>query len=349
MISPKLCQLLEDCYPIGSVQNVQTLTGGEWNQVIRLICDKGAFVLRISHPTQTQAALAYEHQLLQFMGQRISEVPSPITSHRGSTYLCQDNLLLTLFPFMPGRGLDRKSEAECTCAAQMLARLHQIGLEYQDLSPRPNYPPLQYLNWDNNRIWQWPEVENLLFYQSELFLKTETDPIKRSCAEQIFAKRSEIVWEREVFRDWIAALSTSERLLRFGVVHGDYWRNNVLVNVGKISAVMDWDECQTEWLIYELGRATWEFCKNKTQHTLDSQKAIRFLRSYQEAGGPVPSTEFDLLIPFMRCVRIMEVLFALQQASKFGLDEQASKFGLDEHVLHNLLSLENLQNIELSE
>ncbi|MEM7062309.1 MAG: hypothetical protein AAF572_04000 [Cyanobacteria bacterium P01_B01_bin.77] len=47
MISPKLCQLLEDRYPIGSIQNVQTLPDGEWNQVIRLLCDKGAFVLLI--------------------------------------------------------------------------------------------------------------------------------------------------------------------------------------------------------------------------------------------------------------------------------------------------------------
>ena len=39
----------------------------------------------------------------------------------------------------------------------------------------------------------------------------------------------------------------------------------------------------------------------------------------------------------LRCVRIIEVLFVLQQASNFGLDE---------HVLHNLLSLENLQNVD---
>jgi hypothetical protein len=102
--------------------------------------------------------------------------------------------------------------------------------------------------------------------------------------------------------------------------------------------VVDWDECKAEWLFYALGRATWDFCKNKRQHRLDDQKAVRFLQAYQAAGGPVPSTEFDLLVPVMGCVSIVEVLDGLQAATEVGLNDP---------VLHHLLSLENLQNVEL--
>ncbi|HEY9599888.1 MAG TPA: phosphotransferase [Cyanophyceae cyanobacterium] len=253
-------------------------------------------------------------------------------------YFCHDGLLVTLFPLMMGRVLDRENEAECISAAKMLARLHNAGLEYPDVSPRPSYPPLRELDWDNNRIWRWVEVENLLFNQSEKFLEGVSDPEKRFCTQQIFAKRTEIAREREVFRDWVAALTASGRSLVSAPIQGDYWRNNLLVKEGQISAVLDWDECQTEWLVYELGRATWEFCKDRRQHTLNHQKTMRFLQAYQEAGGAVPSTNFDLLIPLIRCVRVIEVLFALQQASHLGLDE---------HVLHNLLSLESLRNVEL--
>ncbi|MGL5082379.1 MAG: hypothetical protein ACRC8A_12915 [Microcoleaceae cyanobacterium] len=69
------------------------------------------------------------------------------------------------------------------------------------------------LDWDNNRTWRWVEVENLLFNQSEKFLKTVSDPEKRFCTQQIFAKRTEIAQKREVFRDWIAALTASGRSL----------------------------------------------------------------------------------------------------------------------------------------
>jgi len=338
MISPQLCLRLEERYSIGVIQEVCALTGGEWNKLLHLSCERGAFVLRISHLTSTPEAIAYEHKLMQFMNLRIPEVPAPIPAHDGSTYFCHDGLLVTLFPLMMGRMLDRENEAECISAAKMLARLHNAGLEYPDVSPRPNYPPLRELDWDNNRTWQWIEVENLLFNQSEKFLKTVSDPEKRFCTQQIFAKRTEIAREREVFRDWVAALTASRRSLVSAPIQGDYWRNNLLVKEGQISAVLDWDECQTEWLVYELGRATWEFCKDRRQHTLNHQKTVRFLQAYQEAGGSVPSTDFDLLIPFIRCIRVIEILFALQQASHLGLDE---------HVLHNLLSLESLRDVKL--
>lgn len=338
MISPQLYRLLEECYPVGSIQNIDALTGGEWNQVFRLNCDKSAFVLRISHPTNTAASLAYEHRLLQFMSQLVPEVPPPIVTHDGSTYLQHDGVLITLFPFMPGRMLDDDNETECMTAARMFARLQRVGLEYPDLSPRPNKPRFCELDWENNHWWRWNEVENLLFHRADAFLETVSDPDKRTLTEQIFAKRTFIAQEREVLRDWVAVLQHSGRSLLFAPTHCDYWCNNILIKDGQISAVVDWDGCKAEWLFYALGRATWDFGKNKRQHRLDYQKAVRFLQAYQAVGGPVPSTEFDLLVPVMRCICIIEVLDGLQAATEFGLND---------HVLHHLLSLENLQNVEL--
>jgi Ser/Thr protein kinase RdoA (MazF antagonist) len=163
MISPQLYRLLEECYPIGSIQTVDTLTGGEWNQVFRLHCDQGASALRISHPTNTAASLAYEHRLLQFMSQRVHEVPPPIVTHDGSTYLQHDGVLITLFPFMLGRMLHDDDEAECMMAARMFAQLQRVGLEYPDLSPRLNQPRFCELDWENNHWWRWNEVVQKTF------------------------------------------------------------------------------------------------------------------------------------------------------------------------------------------
>ncbi|MGD1908968.1 MAG: phosphotransferase [Leptolyngbyaceae cyanobacterium] len=338
MISPWLHRLLEECYPVGSIQKVDALTGGESNQVFRLDCDRSNFVLRISHSAHTEASLAYEHRLLQFMSQRIPEVPAPIVTHEGSTSLQHDGSLITLFPFMPGRMLDDENEAECMMAAQMFAQLQRVGMEYPDLSPRPNKPRFCELDWENNHWWRWNEVESLLFHRADTFLKTVSDPDQRALTERFFAKRNFIAQEREVLRDWVAMLRHSGRSPLFAPTHCDYWCNNILVKEGQITAVVDWDGCKAEWLFYALGRATWDFCKDKCQHRLNYQKAVRFLQAYQAAGGPVPSTEFDLLVPVMRCVCIIEVLLGLQDAAEVGLNAQA---------LRNLLSLENLQNVEL--
>ncbi len=120
--------------------------------------------------------------------------------------------------------------------------------------------------------------------------------------------------------------------------HCDYWCNNILVKDGQISAVVDWDGCKAEWLFYALGRATWDFCKTKQGHRLDYPKAMRFLQAYRTAGGPVPPEEFDLLVPVMRCICLIEVLLGLQDAAEVGLSE---------HVLDHLLWLENLRGVEL--
>jgi Ser/Thr protein kinase RdoA (MazF antagonist) len=346
LISPQLQAVLKNQYPIGVIQKVFSLSGGKWNQVFCLNCEQGNFVVKISHHTTTLEDIVYEHKLMKFMNHRIPEVLAPITTEKGTTYLCYNGLLIMLFPLMPGQMLNRDREEECIAAARMLAHLHRAGLEYPALSPRFHYPSLKDLNWECNRAWRWREIEKLLFNQTKPVLKTTSHSVTESYVEQIFARRSEIVKEREYFRNWIANLYESGRTLTLAPIHGDYWRNNVLVQNDVISAVLDWNKCQVEWLVYEVGQATWEFCKNRSQNTLDFPKAVRFLQAYQEAGGAVPSSDFDLIVPFIRCLRIIEILFALQHS--LDSSQQPSPYGLNEHLMHNLLSLENLRGVELS-
>jgi Ser/Thr protein kinase RdoA (MazF antagonist) len=304
--------------------------------VLRLDSDRGPFVLRVSHPTNTAAALLYEHRLLQFMSRQISEVPAPITTRTGATYLAHDGRLLTLFPFMPGRMLDEQNEAECLAAAHMFARLQKAGLAYPDAAPRPDKPRFCELNWEDNHWWRWQAVESLLFLRADAVLAAIGDPTQRALAAQIFARRELIARAREELRDWVVGLRAGSRPLLSAPTHCDYWSNNILVQDGQISAVVDWDGCKVEWLFYALGRATWDFCKTRQGHRLDYPKAVRFLQAYCAAGGPVPLEEFDLLVPVMRGICLIEVLLGLQEAEEAGFSEQ---------VLDHLLWLECLQRV----
>lgn len=334
MISSSLHAALQAGYALGPIQNVTPLTGGEWNTVLRLDSGRGAFVLRISHPTNTAAALLYEHRLLQFMHRQIPEVPAPITTQAGGTYLSHDGALLTLFPFIEGRMLDDQDEAECMAAARMFGRLQAAGLVYPDATPRPDKPRFCELNWEDNHWWHWHAVEALLFRRADAFLAAIGDPAQHALGARIFAGRAFIAQAREELRDWVAGLRDGGRPLLLAPTHCDYWSNNILVQDGQISAVLDWDGCKAEWLFYALGRATWDFCKTRQGHRLDHPKAWRFLQAYCAAGGPVPPAEFDLLVPVMRCICLIEVLLGLQEAEEVGLSE---------HVLDHLLWLENLR------
>ena len=101
--------------------------------------------------------------------------------------------------------------------------------------------------------------------------------------------------------------------------------------------MLDWEECHPDWLVAELGRALWEFCKSETRQTLHAERARDFLRAYREAGGPVPESDFDLLVPLNRCVRLIEVLFALDEARR-GQPWDAA------YTLGNLRALANLES-----
>jgi Ser/Thr protein kinase RdoA (MazF antagonist) len=44
-------------------------------------------------------------------------------------------------------------------------------------------------------------------------------------------------------------------------IHGDFAPRNVLANAESVSGIVDWDDCQVEWLAWDLAKAAWEFCE----------------------------------------------------------------------------------------
>ena len=187
-------------------------------------------------------------------------------------------------------------------------------------------------------MWDWPAIQTLLTDWPPVATQAG-DPGEQEAIPLILARREQIIQYREVSRDWVTNLAASGRDLQMAPTQGDYYAHNILVQAGQISGVVDWDECGPEWLAYELGRATWEFCRDKPANRLNLASARRFLAAYQAADGPVPSTDFDLLLPFIRCVRIQEILFNLEQA-RLGQPWSPA------YMLHNLLSLENLEGLQ---
>ena len=342
MLSPELCATLAERYNLHPIGAAYRLEGGYRNLVLRIETGNGILVVRISHPATTVESIAYEHALLRYISARVPQVPAPLAAVDGSTWFDHGGRLVTLFPFMPGRIADRGRVAVRAGAARMLAQLHRAALEYPHKYPRPGHPALRDLDWVRNTMWAWPAVYALLSRGADALVGTPGfgGPGMLLAVREIVARLPQIEREREVFRAFVAELAASDRSLLFSPIQGDYYRGNLLVDGDQISAVLDWDECHPEWLSWELGRATWEFCKDEAVHTLDEARAHMFLGAYLEAGGPVPMSEFDMLVPFMRCVRLQEVLAALGDALRGEAWDP-------EYTLHNLLALEHLQHARL--
>jgi len=97
-------------------------------------------------------------------------------------------------------------------------------------------------------------------------------------------------WERTL---------TERRLVR-GLIHGDFYPRNVLCRDGRVAGVIDWMETDVAPLVYELGWVLWEFSQNAAGDDLDVERARRFLGAYRAAGGRVPPSEDEHLVPAMR-------------------------------------------------
>jgi homoserine kinase type II len=333
----RVLDMVQFHYDIGLVTQVSPLEGGEWKTIFRVDSMRGSFVLSIYHPSTTAGSVIYEHSLLHYLHSRIAQVPAPITGYDGSTYFIEDNRIVSIFPLMPGAMADRSTAR--LAAARFLAKFHSIALEYPNHSPRPSVPAWREWDWGEQ---EWSSVEVLLSSQPD----TATGVAQRFWREggkwvaQIVARRTQILQERLYLQQWLTALSCSKRPLRWGPIHDDYYRNNLLMDGEEISALLDWDGCHPDWLILDVSTALWEFCLEEPAHTLNTAHAQAFLDAYCAAEGPVTAEEFDLIVPLIRVRRMIEVISALQGI----VTGEEWNEGHAEYLVHNLISLENLRN-----
>ncbi len=72
-------------------------------------------------------------------------------------------------------------------------------------------------------------------------------------------------------------------------------------------------------------------------------KATSFVKAYEDEGGPVPYNEFDLLIPFMRSVCLIDTLFAFGAFLKGEVWNPAHA----KYHLNNLISMQTLKGVRL--
>jgi Ser/Thr protein kinase RdoA (MazF antagonist) len=92
------------------------------------------------------------------------------------------------------------------------------------------------------------------------------------------------------------------------VVHGDFYRRNILCRAGKIVGLIDWDDAHVDLLAAELAWATWELAKAPTGDMILIDRASCFIAAYQAADGPVTSTA--MLVPLIRDHLRLEVALA---------------------------------------
>lgn len=337
MIQLQLLQTIEKQYSL-AISATEPLSGGEYKEMHRLLTDRGVLVLAIRHHTTQPESMPFEHGLLQYLHRQIPQIAAPVPTLDGRTFSWHNSRIVTLHPCLPGTTLESPNEAQRLTAARMLARIHLCGVAFPTQSARPGLPGLLDLDWESNFMWEWEPIQRLLHGDCPTAARARFLSAG-DAAQEILHRDAQIEVEFAHFRGWSGALARVRSQLTVAPIHGDYYARNLLAGGDEISGVVDWDECRLDCLVFELSRAVWEFCANDT---LNVNSALVFLEAYKREGSPLTDEEYRLIIPMMRCSRLMDFLSGIHGALN---GERWSEEDAEYH-LANLQALETLHDSE---
>jgi Ser/Thr protein kinase RdoA (MazF antagonist) len=266
----EIAALVQKRYDLGPIEVGEPLAGGYANDVLRIEAGGSSYVLRVKHPPVDAGSIAWEHDLLGRLAERLEIVPAPIRTRDGSTFLLHDRFAISLLPLVKGRIAE---DQDGRAAAKALGEIHAAGAELS-LRQRPAASRLSELEWPPARL-----PSGLASWLPQL----------------------------EAGRRW-AIEWTSEISATAGLIHADFFPGNLLVDDGRATAVLDWEEARLDWPAIDLAAGVWHFCRHDLE--VDDWEARAFVAAYRAAGGVVPPAEDELLIPLIRAKRVLEVLRA---------------------------------------
>ena len=238
----------------------ESLGGGYECDVFALASDAGALVVRVSPPWRTLGELAWAYELAAHAARTVPQAVAPLAARDGSRVFSFDSRPVALFPRVPGRTLDRDDPGERDEAARLLARLHCVLPAWPAARPRPYNP-------------RTPDLA---------------------------AARDAVVEPADAELDRFLADRAAAPSIRRVPLHGDFYRGNLLVEGGRITGLIDWDDSRVGSLESELAWSTWELAQAPPPGDgFDPERTARFLAVYRDSGGPA-SADLAVLVPLIR-------------------------------------------------
>jgi Ser/Thr protein kinase RdoA (MazF antagonist) len=235
----------------------------------RIDCDPGQFVVRRDHAVSMDEA-----GWLADIEQRVSEagVPCalPLAAKDGAIKFSVHAATVTLRPFLGAQlYLGDYGSDQLSAAGSVLAKIHHTdvrGLTHQPGRARPT--DLFAAHRDFRR----------------LLTDTKLDAWHREFAEQGGTGRGSVPLGR-------------------GIIHGDFWAENLRWAGNRIVAVIDWGGASLGDPARELAFSAWTL--GQGEHSkLEPTRARAFLTGYSEVYGPRTPCVKEALIPLMRvCLR----------------------------------------------
>ena len=252
-------------YSIGTLVSLDPIKAGIENSNFFLTTTQGRYVLTLFERLPAQE-LPFYLDLMAHLARHGIPAPAPIADLGDQFLQSLNGKPAALVTRLPGRSLEAPGAAECGELGALLARMHLAARSYAGYLENPRGP----------RWWRRAAAE------LKPFLKPEQQALLGD--ELAFQARHR-------FPD-----------LPRGPVHADLFRDNALLEQGRISGVIDFYFAGVDCLLYDIAVCANDWCID-AQGRLDAAR-LGALRSSYEAVRPLARDESEAWPTMLRAAAL---------------------------------------------
>lgn len=249
----ELAEILAN-YDLGELVAFRPLTGGTVQTNILLETSQGKFVLKY-YESRTRESVSFEAHLIKYLKDRKYPCPAVFRDRHGWFVGNFREKPYLLFEFVEGEHLKNPTEAQREQLIEKVAELHNITSHY-----RPSYAK-----------YRWN-------YGIELCRELAGKAAERLNTEDARAKLKWLEGE-------LARLELPVPLQK-GVCHADFHFSNVLFKDGKFAALLDFDDANYTYLLYDLvgliESAAWRYDLDEVLNFEEARRVVSQYQKYRE-------------------------------------------------------------------
>ena len=295
-------------FGISDASSIEPLSGGAANEHWRVeVPGVGSRVLRRYHQRQTQASVAYEHRLLQFLHERGWPVAPAIVASGGSQ-LETDSGRWALFPFRTGEPPEPDQRTMQRKGA-LLALLHADLRDWTE-GQRPGFGRITDLDTPLR-------LDGFADFHALVAWFALTDPERAARLEDM--------------HDLVVALLDQ---LDYGslpddVVYFECLGNNILFEGNDVTGLLDFDLAHRDARVVDIGRSL------VVDAWMDGWQVHAFIAGYQAHAEPqLTPVEAKLVAPMMLAAEFWTTCIALAISDRHPADwlTQSIRDAIDERL-----------------
>lgn len=231
-----------ESYDVGNLKSKKLVHRG-WNVLYRVKTTRGDFILKILN-FQSEKELQNELNVLSKLKDRIP-LSFPVLNKNDKPWIKYDNKIVLIKKFIKGKPIlegGKLSKKNLLEFGKYYATIHQT----KDTSNIPK--------------------RDLYFHLQKFFSKIDNSSKEYKVAQEIF--------------NLLNKRKFNPGELPRGLIHGDLHTANILVDKGRIVAILDFEDSHIGSFIYDLGFGILDTCWEKNR--LSQEKIKTFLSGYEQ-------------------------------------------------------------------